>query len=178
MITKFLLYAEIQATGAGQALGQERAATVLAEAARAKAARAGRKADIEIRIEAFRSSMSSDHLQALVEELVENALEFSKPHSTVTIYGGLEGEACVLSVADRGRGMTADQMAGLQHAPFLRRHQEQAGLGLGLTIVRRLVDMYGGELAFETAAGRGTTVRVRFPSPSTPIDSASSSTTT
>ncbi len=84
----------------------------------------------------------------------------------------------MLSVADRGRGITAEKMAGLQHAPFLRRHQEQAGLGLGLTIVRRVVDMYGGELAFETAAGRGTTVRVRVPSPSTPVGSTSSSTTT
>jgi DNA-binding response OmpR family regulator len=167
MITKFLLCAEIQAAGAGQALEQEQAATVLAETARTKAAKVGREADIEIHIDAFRSPLSRDHLEALAAELVENALKFSEPHSTVTISGGLEGKACALSVTDRGRGMTADEIAGLQHAPFLRRHQEQAGLGLGLTIVRRLINIYGGEVAFDTAAGRGTTVRVRFPSPTT-----------
>ena len=168
MITKFLLYAEIHASGTGKALEEERGVTVLAESARARAAAAGREADIQIHIQSFRSPMSSEHLQALVDELVENALKFSKPHTTVTISGGLEGESCVLSVTDQGRGMTSDQMAGLQHAPFLRRHREQAGLGLGLSIVRRLVDMYDGELAFETAAGSGTTVRVRFPGPNIP----------
>jgi signal transduction histidine kinase len=85
MITKFLLYAEIQASGAGPGLEPDRAAMVLTGAARAKAARAGREADIEIDVESFGSPMSSDHFQAMVEELVENALKFSKPHSTVTI---------------------------------------------------------------------------------------------
>lgn len=165
MITKFLLYAEIQATGVGVAVEPDGAAKVLAEAVQAKAAKADRAADIEIAVESFASPMSSDHLQAMIEELVENALKFSKPHSPVTIRVDPEADAYVLSVADRGRGMTADQIAGLQHAPFLRRHQEQAGLGLGLTIVRRLVELYGGDLAFETAAGRGTTVRVRFSNP-------------
>jgi signal transduction histidine kinase len=167
MITKFLLYAEIRASGAGQPLEPERAATVLTEAARTKVVKAGRETDLEIHVHDFRSPMSRDHLQAMVEELVENALKFSKPHSKVTISAGLEGKAFALSVTDRGRGMTADEIAGLQHAPFLRRHQEQAGLGLGLSIVRRLIEIYGAELAFDTAAGRGTTVRVRFPSPTT-----------
>lgn len=63
--------------------------------------------------------------------------------------------------------MTTDQIAGLERAPFLRRNQEQTGLGLGLTIVRKLAEMYGGHVSFDTASGRGTTVQVRFAVPGT-----------
>jgi signal transduction histidine kinase len=71
----------------------------------------------------------------------------------------------VLTVADLGRGMTPAHVDGLARAPFLRRHQEQPGLGLGLAIVRRLVNLHGGEVTFDTTPGRGTTVSVRLPRP-------------
>jgi signal transduction histidine kinase len=167
MISKFLLYAELQTSHAGLAVAPARAAEVLAEAIRVKAALAGRAADVGIDVELFRSPMSADHLQAVVQELVENALEFSKPGSAVTIRGRRDGAAYVLSVKDQGRGMTADQIAGLERAPFLRRNREQPGLGLGLTIVRKLAEIYGGYLSFDTAVGRGTTVHLRFAGPST-----------
>jgi signal transduction histidine kinase len=78
-----------------------------------------------------------------------------------------------LTVSDHGRGMSIEQFEGLERrAPFLRRHPGQAGLGLGLSIVRRLLQLCGGALFFETAAGRGTTATVRLPlpkpAPSTP----------
>ena len=141
------------------------AAAVLAEVARERAARAGRDADVEVDVESFRSPMPKEHLQALAQELVENALKFSKPGFTVTIRGRQDRGSCLLSVEDQGRGMTAEQIAGLDRAPFLRRNQEQPGLGLGLTIVRRIAEMYGGQMFFDTAADRGTTASVRFAMP-------------
>jgi two-component system, sensor histidine kinase and response regulator len=170
MITKFLLYAELQTEGhaaAGVGLGAERVGTVVSTRARAKAARVDREADLDIQVGDGASPMSSDHLQALLDELVGNALKFSQPNSRVSIRCRAEGPAWVLSVADRGRGMTSEQLAGLErHAPFLRRQQEQAGLGLGLTIVRQLASLYGGDITLDTVPGQGTTVHVRFPPPS------------
>jgi two-component system, sensor histidine kinase and response regulator len=175
MISKFLLYAEIQTSHAGLAVAPARAAEVLSEATRAKAARAGRGADVAIDLELFRSPMSVDHLQAVVQELVENALTFSKPGTAVAIRGRRDGSAYVLSVKDHGSGMTADQIAGMERAPFLRRNREQPGLGLGLTIVRKLAEIYGGQLTFDTAVGRGTTVHLRFAGASTTAAVAPSS---
>jgi two-component system, sensor histidine kinase and response regulator len=160
-ITKFLRYAEILTSQPGEALGPAEAALIVGETARARAARAGREADLVLDVESFRSPMTSDHLQALVQELVDNALKSSEPGSPIAVQGGRQGEAGFLHVEDRGRGMSAEQIAGLERAPFLRRNQEQPGLGLGLTIVRRLVAMYAGTLSFDTARGRGTTARVR-----------------
>jgi CheY-like chemotaxis protein len=162
MITKFLVYAEIQTAHLGVPLEPGRAAEVLATASRARAAAKGRAADVEVDVEPFPSPMSSDHLQAMVQELMDNALRFSKPGSAVTIRGRTDTTGSVLSMTDRGQGMTAEQIAGLDRAPFLRRGAEQPGLGLGLTIVRKLAEMYGGEVTFDTEAGRGTTVGVRF----------------
>jgi two-component system, sensor histidine kinase and response regulator len=162
-ITKFLLYAEIQTLPAAEEPRPTRGTIGVPEAVRAKAAGVGREADIEIDVAAFRSPMSGDHLQALVQELVENALKFSQPGTAVTIRGGCDGEGCLLSVKDRGRGMTPEQLGGLERAPFLRRHQEQPGLGMGLSIVRKLALVYGADVSFETAVGHGTTVHIRFP---------------
>jgi two-component system, sensor histidine kinase and response regulator len=168
MITKFLLYAEIQAAPATAAPEPARAAAVVVEAARDRAARVRREGDLVVEAGAFRSTMPPDHLKGLVHELVENALEFSAPGSTVTVRGRPDGDAWVLSVADGGRGMTEEQVQGLERAPFLRRNEAQPGIGLGLTIVRKLAEMYGGHVSFDTAPGRGTTVSVRFADPAAP----------
>ncbi|HEY6554556.1 MAG TPA: sensor histidine kinase, partial [Vicinamibacteria bacterium] len=164
-ITKFLLCAEVQTSHTGTAMEPARAAAILAEAARAQAVRTDREADLEVEVEPFRSPMSSDHLQAIVHELVENAFAFSERGSAVTVRARPEVGFLVLSVVDRGRGMTADEMGGRERVPFLRRNRERAGIGLGLTIVRKLAEMYGALVSFDTAPGRGTAVRVRFPEP-------------
>jgi signal transduction histidine kinase len=168
MITKFLLYAEIQTSQAGQVLGPPRAAAVVEETVRRAAGRVGREPDVEIDVQGFSSPMSADHLQAMVQELVENALEFSEAGSRVTVRARHDGDACLLTVEDRGRGMTDEQIAGLESAPFLRRNQNQPGIGLGLTIVRKLAGLYGGDVSFDTAGKRGTTASVRFPAPGKP----------
>jgi signal transduction histidine kinase len=105
-------------------------------------------------------------LTALVEELVENALIYSAAGTPVRVAYDREAEGWgVLSVSDRGRGMTPEQVQGLGTYVPTRRHEQEPGMGLGLAIVRRLVQMYAGKLAFETAPGTGTTVRVRLPAP-------------
>ena len=74
----------------------------------------------------------------------------------------------MLTVADLGQGMTPAHVDGLARAPFLRRHHDQPGLGLGLAIVRRLAELHGGDVTFYTTPGRGTTVTVSVPRPPSP----------
>ena len=101
---------------------------------------------------------------SVVKELVENALKFSPAGSKVTVSARREDGACLLEVTDGGSGMTAEQLTAVQRpVPFLRRHQEQPGLGLGLAIVHRVAHLHGGDLSFVTEPGPGTRVRVRLP---------------
>ena len=165
-IAKFLLYAEIETRPTPPRAGiipGDAAAALVQETARVEAERSDRSADLALQVEAVGVSMPKDHLQAIVLELVQNALKFSVPPSEVTMSLRAEGQACVLSVADRGQGMSAAHLAGLERPPFLRRHRDDLGTGLGLAIVRRLVSLHGGNIHIDTEPGRGTTVELRFP---------------
>jgi len=73
-------------------------------------------------------------------------------------------DAVVFSVKDQGRGFDPDQIGKIgAFMQFDRKTHEQQGLGLGLTIARRIAELHGGVLAIQSAKGVGTTVTVRLP---------------
>jgi DNA-binding response OmpR family regulator len=166
IIEKFLLYAELGETerGGGPAqpatLDESAVRRVVDEVVAARAAE--RAPDVQTWVgEGTRVGMSADELRAVVGELVENAVTCSPPGSKVSVRGHSEEGHWVLEVADAGRGMSAEQVRGLdENAPFHRRHEGQPGIGLGLAIVRRIADLRGAHLSFATAPGRGTTARL------------------
>ena len=97
--------------------------------------------------------------------LLGNAIKFSGSDSTVTLSAVRDGGQVHLSVADRGRGMTEDE----QRRAFDRGWQGAEGLssgegaGLGLPIVKTLVERNGGSVTLASAFGSGTTVTVTMP---------------
>jgi signal transduction histidine kinase len=77
----------------------------------------------------------------------------------------LEGQA-VLTVSDTGIGIPRDEMPRLFDEFFrgqIAKQTVQHGTGMGLTIVKRVVDLHGGRIDVESEIGRGTTFRVRLP---------------
>jgi two-component system, sensor histidine kinase and response regulator len=73
-------------------------------------------------------------------------------------------DAVVFSVTDRGRGFTPEEITKVgAFMQFERKTHEQQGLGLGLTIARRLTELHGGTLLLESEPAGGTKVTVRFP---------------
>ena len=100
--------------------------------------------------------------------LLSNAAKFTPPRGgTVAVAAALQPSGLEIAVRDTGIGMNEAEVAialtpyaQVQNA-LTRRH---GGAGLGLTIVRSLVEQHGGTLAIDSSAGRGTTVSVRFPS--------------
>jgi signal transduction histidine kinase len=71
------------------------------------------------------------------------------------------GGAALLTVTDRGAGMSPEVLARLGEPFFTTRGDRGSGLGVG--ICRRIVEEHGGTLTFESQVGRGTTARVRLP---------------
>jgi signal transduction histidine kinase len=70
----------------------------------------------------------------------------------------------VLTVNDRGRGFSADQMSRIgAYMQFDRKMQEQQGQGLGLSIAKRLTELHGGTLTIQSENGAGTSVIVKLP---------------
>ena len=135
--------------------------------ARAKAAAYGRDADLVLDLRESSTSVNRAYVEKIVDELVDNALKFSPPHTQVRISTASEGASAILRVSDAGQGMTADQIAGIGgFVQFERSVREQQGLGLGLSIVKGVATIWGGAMTIESTVGAGTAVTVSLPLPS------------
>jgi len=132
--------------------------------ARKKAEAAGRPADLQLNLTATTVAMSEEYLLKVVGELTHNAFKFSSPGTPVTLELAVQPDGVCFSVTDRGRGFTPEEIAKVgAFMQFERKTQEQQGLGLGLTIARRLTELHGGTLVIESESRVGTKVTVKLP---------------
>ena len=101
-----------------------------------------------------------------VQNLVTNAVKFSRPGGTVELRVVQEGGEAVLEVVDEGIGIPAADLPGLG-SRFYRASNamkaEIAGTGLGLRIVQTILDRHDGSLSVESIETEGTTVTMRLP---------------
>jgi signal transduction histidine kinase len=105
-------------------------------------------------------------LRRLVENLLDNARKYSEPEAPVTLAARAEGDGVVIEVRDRGIGVEAADLPHL-FTPFFRTDRSRArgtgGVGLGLTLAKRIAEAHGGTIAVSSVPGEGTTVRVVLP---------------
>ena len=106
-----------------------------------------------------------DKLHQILGNLLGNAVQFSHPTGRVDLRIACGEEELVLEVADQGPGINAAEMEKL-FEPF-RSGQEpglfQRGQGLGLTVVKALVEVMGGGVAVKSEPGTGTCFTIRLP---------------
>ncbi|HEY8579829.1 MAG TPA: ATP-binding protein, partial [Beijerinckiaceae bacterium] len=96
--------------------------------------------------------------------LLSNAIGFSSPGQTVTLAAMRRGEEIVFKVSDQGRGIPSEVLDSVFDR--FRSHtvgSRHRGVGLGLSIVRALVELHGGRIQIESAPGEGTVVTCIFP---------------
>jgi len=110
-------------------------------------------------------------LKLIVLNVIENALKYSPEDSVVRVEaevsrdlrGGSDGELLKLRVSDQGEGISADDLKRV-FRPFVRLADDTIeGSGLGLTLVRSLVDMCDGDVSVRSEPQQGTTVFVTLP---------------
>jgi signal transduction histidine kinase len=171
LTTNFLLYAELEllrndpkTLAALQVSENVRLGDVVAPVARRKAVEADREGDLCVEVGSVAGAVGEVHLRKAVEELVDNAIKFSQPGTPIRVRTIQTGGYAVVQVSDAGRGMVQEQITAVgAYVQFERLVHEQQGLGLGLTIVKRLADLYGGGLQIESLPKHGTTVSLSFP---------------
>lgn len=107
-----------------------------------------------------------DHIRRIVYNLLSNAVRHTPEGGRIQVAGRLEAEAVVLQVTDTGPGMTGTQLAHL-FQPYYRteeaRRSSFAGAGLGLFIVKHLVEAHAGHIRVDSQPGQGTTFTVHLP---------------
>jgi signal transduction histidine kinase len=117
-----------------------------------------------------RVALNRNAVKLIVINLLENALKYSPGVSQVRIEaetsrdkrGAGDRELLKLRVSDAGQGIAPDDVKRI-FMPFVRLDANVEGTGLGLTLVKNLVDMCDGEVSIHSVPGQGTTVHVTLP---------------
>ncbi len=107
-----------------------------------------------------------DALRRLFENLANNAIRYGTPEGPVTITLDASSADAIIEVHNEGDPIPDDVQAAI-FQPHLRQqaHEEgrRRGWGLGLAVVRGIVDAHGGSIELRSTAGEGTAFRVRLP---------------
>jgi signal transduction histidine kinase len=143
-------------------LGDVLKAAVLGVRERLQQAKLDLKVQIGEPVEAFDGD--AQRVTQVIYNLLVNAIDFSPEGGIVRLDCRRVENMMAISVTDQGPGIPEE----LQEAVFQRfegraGNSKQRGVGLGLSIVKSLVELHGGDAAFVSAPGHGTTVTVRFP---------------
>jgi len=119
---------------------------------------------VRIEVEAYAdlSFIRADRraVRSILDNLLANALRFTPPDGEILLGAEERKNFVQFTVRDSGRGIEADRLANI----FDRFNaSSEGGTGMGLALVRRLVESLGGQIAVESRLGQGTTFRFTLP---------------
>ncbi len=137
------------------------------ESLRHTAENASVKLTLSTPLKSDRTILGSRHyLEAIVSNLVDNAIHYNKPGGIVDVKLQYEQDHLTLTVADTGIGIDKEHQERVFER-FYRvdksRSRKSGGTGLGLSIVRNAVKLHKGELSLESAKEKGSTFTVALP---------------
>jgi signal transduction histidine kinase len=173
LIENFLVYSQIELM-ASESLKIETSNSfspvsvqdIIPDLAQKVATKHRREGDLTLDIQPAKLLVPGENLAKIVEELVDNAFKFSDAGKPVRVSTEIKNDTFYLTITDRGRGMTAENITKIgPHMQFDRKTFEQQGAGLGLIIAKRLTELLGGQFVIESKPGQETTVRVSFSMP-------------
>lgn len=139
------------------------------EANRAAVAERGHDLTVSLPTEPLELEADPTRLEQIVSNLLLNAVKYTDPGGKISLEAGREEGQVVLRVRDTGIGIEAD-MLGKVFDLFVqaerRLDQSQGGLGIGLSLVKTLVDLHGGSVSARSGGpGAGSEFIVRLPGP-------------
>ncbi len=131
-------------------------------------------------------SVDAVRIQQVLFNLLTNAIKYTGKGGTISVHLGQEEETAVLRVTDTGVGMSSEEVARAFQLYYrahsstdipLLQYNEMRGKGLGLFIVKMLVEAHNGRVTLESQLGKGSTVTVYLPTSSDGVKEPSRSDT-
>jgi signal transduction histidine kinase len=106
-------------------------------------------------------------IRRVFANIINNAIKYSNPGNMVKITGKKENNSFLLRVKDQGIGIKKEELPKIYNI-FFRGHNarpvyRKEGVGLGLSLVKRIVDAHGGSIKIKSTLNKGTTAEVHFP---------------
>lgn len=122
---------------------------------------------IEVQASPVTIKGDSQSLHRLVQNLLKNAIDYNRPNGKVVVTTELVGKQVLLRVSDTGIGITAANQTHLfdrfYRVDAARVIDKQTGAGLGLSIVKAIVEAHHATIEVSSEVEKGTTVTVSFP---------------
>jgi signal transduction histidine kinase len=100
-------------------------------------------------------------LSQVCANLIDNALKYTAPGGRVEVFVGHDGLWTILRVSDTGTGIAPEDQSHVWERLF-RADRSRGGLGLGLSLVKAVVEAHGGKVRLESTLGAGSTFEVRL----------------
>ena len=112
-------------------------------------------------------SVDKDKMGQVLKNILSNAVKYFPDGGLIKITGEMEDDRFQVTVEDQGKGMTPEQVERVFEKFYRVDASNTAveGTGLGMTIIKYLVEAHGGEVFVESEYGKGTIVRFTIPSP-------------
>jgi two-component system phosphate regulon sensor histidine kinase PhoR len=108
----------------------------------------------------------ADAVERVLMNLLSNAIKYSSVNSKTVVQTLLTGEFFGIKVQDEGKGITEDKLNNI-FEPFFRIKEEASslveGTGLGLTIVKHIMDAHKGKIEVNSTPGNGSIFTLLFP---------------
>ncbi|AFZ19118.1 hybrid sensor histidine kinase/response regulator [Allocoleopsis franciscana] len=137
---------------------------IITDIATQTAKSAKRESDLQLELQEAIAQISELRFKKIVEEIVDNAFKFSTPGTSVRVISFSDNNTYNLHIIDQGRGMTQEQIANMGvYMQFERKLYEQQGFGLGLSLAKRLIELYGGKLIIDSIPEQQTSMNVALP---------------
>jgi signal transduction histidine kinase len=109
----------------------------------------------------------SDRIREAFDNVLSNAIKYSPIGGRIEVAVNRSGESAIIRIRDEGPGLSSEDIARL-FGRFQRLSAKPTGgetsTGLGLSIVKRIVDLHGGTVEAETTGPSGTTFKIAIPS--------------
>lgn len=104
-----------------------------------------------------------DKLLQVLDNLLDNAAKFSAPSSTVVLEIICKLKHLNIRIKDRGRGISERDLVNIYERFYVGKNHKVEGMGLGLFLVKNILEQHRGEIKVRSKEGVGTSVIIRLP---------------
>lgn len=163
IVDRVLLSSRIEAGRVDLDTGPIAVEELIEERARAILSVVGRSPDLRVATDLPLAIADEDALATVIDHLLDNAVKYSEPDTVVTVEAGADDRSVYVAVTDHGIGMAADEVARCTERFWQAESGDVrrfGGTGIGLYVVKSLVDAMRGDLEVASTPGVGTTFAV------------------
>jgi signal transduction histidine kinase len=107
-----------------------------------------------------------NRVRQIISGLLENAFKYTPPGGKIEITSCAEDTQVVILIRNTGPGITEEEIAHIWNRFFRSKNtRQEKGAGLGLSLIKAVIEAHGGEISVQSKAGEYTAFQIRFPSP-------------